>query len=261
MGAEINPNAVCSTDEFNRRMAEAQRESQRFADIENQMAAARAQEERYMQQQREEAAARAARGEQKFSDNFIPPPSSGGNNTGAPPAPGYNQDLWSLTSPAATLHGHQAHPELSGASAGNIHANPNTQLMHRDWATEQNASQSPGSTSIYSESAPVVVYRTDMPTTHSPDPYPTDMSRLHHGNVVGGYATNAQDINYGHISGSEGARRLDLPKDNPLPTHVVNVDLPIGTSVEASRPQSGEARQYRLYERIASWFTNSRKLG
>ncbi|MFY9288785.1 MAG: hypothetical protein WAO98_09830 [Alphaproteobacteria bacterium] len=172
---------------------------------------------------------------------------------------GYVQELFRLTASAANLHGHQSHPELSGASAGNIHSDAT--LMGRDWAAQQNAAQEVGTTLTYHEDAPVIVYRTDMPTTHQPDPHPTDMARLHHGNVVGAYATNAQDVKYGDITGSEGQRMLSLPKDNPLPTHIVDVSLPIGTFVEASRPISGEVRQYKLFERVSAWFSNSRKLG
>lgn len=171
----------------------------------------------------------------------------------------YVEELFRLTAPAATQKADTPHPELSGATAGNIHSSAT--LMGRNWAAEQNAKQSDEEIPIYHKDGPIIQYNTDIPTARQPEIDPTSMARVHHGNIVGSYATNLRDIDYGYIDGEEARKRLSLPEDGSPPTHFVDVYLPIGTLVEASRPESDLARQYIIStKKVLSWFINSRKL-
>lgn len=165
----------------------------------------------------------------------------------------YYNDLWRLTAPANTNEGNIPHPDLPGASSAQIHASLGLELKDRDWAAKQNSMQPQDATPTYHTEAPVVVYRTDIDAD--------GFVRLHtDSNKVGDWSTRDRDVNYGYIDRQDAASRLSLPQQNPLPTHISDLSPPIGTTVEASRPVSGQVIQFNIQERIASWFSNTRPL-
>lgn len=227
MGAEINPSM--STPE--------------------QLTVYQAEERRAMQQQeaarREQEAARAA--EDRYLRNNPPPPPLD------VPVNYYN-DLWSLTAPSATNEGHLPHPEIPGATSAQLHASQGLELKDRDWAAQQNAQQAAGRIPEYHPEAPVVVYSINLT--------PTDLARVHGDhNLVGQYTTRPADINDGHMSAEEIADKLSLAKNQPLPTKISDVHVGVGTSVEASRPISGEVRQIKISDLGSTSFVNTRDLG
>lgn len=179
-------------------------------------------------------------------------------NTPPPPPPGvpvnFYNDLWSLTAPASTNEGHIHHPEIPGATSAQLHASRGLELKDRDWAAQQNAQQSAGRTPEYHPEAPVVVYSINLT--------PTDLARVHGDhNPVGPYATRPVDINDGHMSAEEIADKLSIPRNQPLPTKISDVQVGLGTSVEASRPISGEARQIKISDLGSTTFLNTRDIG
>lgn len=175
---------------------------------------------------------------------------------GRPPgmSESFYNDLWSLTAPSATNEGHLPHPEMPGATSAQLHASPGLELKDREWAAQQNALQDAGRTPEYHAEAPVVIYRVNLT--------PTEFERVHGAdNQEGRYATRPVDINDGHMSAEEIARRLSLPTDQPLPTKVSDVHVAHGTFIEASRPDSGEARQFKISDIGSVSFVNTRDIG
>jgi hypothetical protein len=227
MGAVINPSA--STPEaLAVYHAEERAAMQRLETARMQQEAARAAEDRYLK------------------DNPQPPP------PGVPV--NYYNDLWSLTAPASTNEGHIPHPEIPGATSAQLHASPRLELKDRDWAAQQNAQLAVGRTPEYHPEAPVVVYSINLT--------PTDLARVHGDhNPVGPYATRPVDINNGHMSAEEIAHKLSIPRNQPLPTKISDVEVGLGTSVEASRPISGEARQIKIRDLGSTIFLNTRNIG
>lgn len=227
MGCVINPSAS-TPEQLTVYQQEERAAIQRLQEARQRYDDARAAEDRYLR------------------DNPPPPPANVPVN--------YYNDLWKLTAPAATNEGSVPHPELPGASSSQIHASQGLELKERDWAAQQNAQQAADETAIYHTQAPVIVYNTNIDAN--------GFVRLHHDyNQVGDWSTRDRDVNYGHIDQQEAASRLSLPQNSPLPTHISDLSPPIGTSVEASRPISGEAMQFNIHERIATWFSNPRPLG
>jgi hypothetical protein len=232
MGAVINPSA--STPE--------------------QMAAYQAEERAAMQRHEaarlQQEAARAA--EDQYLKNNPPPP---------PPDTlvNYYNDLWSLTAPAATKEGFVPHPEIPGATSGQLHASEGLELKDRGWAAQQNAMQGEDRTPEYHPEAPVVIYRINLE--------PTDMERVHReANMLGEYATRPRDINDGAMKPDEIAKILSLPTQDEngremLPTHVSDFHVKIGTEATASRPESGRARQFKVSDLGAITLSNTRHLG
>ncbi|MFA5957061.1 hypothetical protein [Hyphomicrobium sp.] len=160
----------------------------------------------------------------------------------------YTQELFRIMAPAYTQPVNTPHPQMSGATAGVIFS---CEVKPRDWTAQQNAQQPIGSIPNYNTNSPALAYSTTIPTT--------DVVRAHHvSNEPGPWATRAADINHGHLSGDHVQRILAL-KDTP--THVSDVNVPIGTFVVASRPISGEAQQFNLAGNIGDCFRNSRPLG
>jgi hypothetical protein len=163
----------------------------------------------------------------------------------------YFNDLWKLTAPAATNEGHIPHPELPGATSAQLHASQGLELKNREWAEQQNAMQGASEIPEYNPQAPVVNYQTNIPTE--------DINRVHNAdNVLGRYSTPGDNINHGHLSPLEAQRLLDLPT---LPSLVSDVDVRVGTAVEASRPISGHVRQLKISALDAIAMSNTRELG
>ncbi len=190
----------------------------------------------------------------------------GPGNNGQPPTStadvNYFSDLWKLTAPAATNEAHIPHPELPATTSGNIHASVGLELRDREWAAQQNAGQDPRDTPTYHTQAPVVVYNTDIDAEGVVRVHTLKSDSLNtEDTTVGNWSTRSSDINDGHLPAKEIADRLSLPSSKPLPTHISDVTPPVGTTVEASRPISGEARQFSMRDRIASWFGNTRDVG
>jgi hypothetical protein len=163
----------------------------------------------------------------------------------------YYNDLWKLTAPGATNEGRIPHPELPGATSAQLHASQGLELKDREWAAQQNAMQGAAQIPEYNPQAPVVNYQTNIPTE--------EINRVHNpDNALGRYATPGDNINHGHVSPLEAQRLLDLPT---LPSLVSDVDLRVGTSVEASRPISGQVRQLKISALDAITISNTRELG
>ncbi len=227
MGAEINPSAS-TPEQMAVYQAEERAAMQRQEAARQQQDVARAAEDRYLR------------------DNPPPPP------PGVPV--NYYNDLWSLTAPAATNEGDIPHPEIPGATSAQLHASPGLELKDREWAAQQNALREAGRTPEYHPEVPVVIYSVNLT--------PTDFDRVHGpNNQEGPYATRPVDINDGHMSAEEIAQKLSLPRDQPLPTKVSDVHVAHGTFVEASRPISGEARQFKISDLGSVSFVNARDIG
>jgi len=232
MGAVINPSAS-TPEQMAVYQAEERAAMQRQEAARLQQEAARAAEDRYL------------------NDNPPPPPPNVPVN--------YYNDLWSLTAPAATNEGYIPHPEIAGATSAQLHASQGLELKDRDWAAQQNALRPEGHIPEFHEQAPVVVYRINLE--------PTDLERAHReANKLGEYATQARYINDGHMDPEEIARILSLQTTDRhgnkiLPTHISDVDVSIGTEVVASRPISGEARQYKISDLGAITLLNERDIG
>lgn len=226
MGAVINPSA--STPEtLAAYQAEERATMQRLEAARLQQENARAAEDRYLK------------------NNPPPPPPNIPVN--------YYNDLWSLTAPSATNEGHIPHPEIPGATSAQLHASQGLELKDRDWAAQQNAQQAAGRTPEYHPEGPVVVYSINLT--------PTELARVHGDhNLVGPYATRPVDINDGHMSAEEIAHKLSLPSNQPLPTKISDVQVGPGTSVEASRPISGEVRQLKISDLGSTKFLNTRSI-
>lgn len=227
MGAVINPSAS-TPEQMTAYQAEERAAMQRREAARIQQEAARAAEDQYLR------------------DNPPPPPPN-------VPINFYN-DLWSLTAPSATNEGHIPHPEIPGATSAQLHASLGLELKDRDWAAQQNSLQDPGKVPEYHPEAPVVIYSINLT--------PTELDRVHGAdNQHGRYATRPVDINDGHMSAEEIARRLSLPPDQPLPTKVSDVQVAHGAFVEASRPDSGEVRQFKISDLGSVSFVNTRDIG
>lgn len=206
--------------------------------------------------QRQEAARLQQEGARAAEDRYLK------NNPPSPP-PGvpvnYYNDLWSLTAPASTNEGHIPHPEIAGATSGQLHASRGLELKDREWAGQQNEKQEAGQIPEYHPEAPVIIYRINLE--------PTDLERAHReANQLGEYSTQARYINDGHMSAEEIANILSLRTTDKngnkiLPTHISDVNVAVGTEVVASRPISGEARQYKISDLGAITLSNKRDIG
>lgn len=204
------------------------------------------------------------------SNNGRTPPSHGGGSDGVPPLSGWVSDLFSITKSTHTMESHLEHPDLRGLSAGAAHTSPDVELKPRDYAAEQNAlmaADNPKATAPYHEDRPVIQYRTDMATdglrrVWGPDAPITDPT-VAPPKEAGGWGTRLTDIQRPDgtfVSGEEVKVILSTPYPDP-PTYVSTVQPPVGTLVEASKPISDKARQYRFAKWTHSWFQNKKTLG
>lgn len=171
-----------------------------------------------------------------------------GGNDGAPPSDGsgkppqgYFQILLSITKEATTATADTPHSILDGATAGQIHGSPYTQLMPRDYADQQNAA-SGYSIPEYHRDAPIINYRTDISTDNM----------VHFGKGPGDWQADARQLHGGHISPEEARKILAMPQE---PGAVFDVALPIGTTVEYSRPISGNVSQFKVGSLVGAVFS------
>jgi len=212
-----------------------------------------------------------------FADVSTPPSRPVDTAQSQPPKQddGYLRDLWGMTGKAANLESHTEHPDFRGASAGNVHSHAKLTggeglTGNEAWNAQRNdaarrneearkafeeSGLPPGDfIKPYHENRPIVSYRTDMHTD--------EISRVHgEDNKISRWATRRQDIQDAtgqYVSGEEAQQRLNTPN---TPTDVSSVHPDIGTDIIASRPISGDARQYQLLQLAESWFGPSTKLG
>ncbi len=179
-----------------------------------------------------------------------------GNVINAPPGDsgdggGYMRDLWGMTAKGAGLEPHLEHPDFPGSTSLNIQAGEHTKLYEDHEAARLNAEHIKANPTHYipphHEDRPVVSYRTDMVTDN--------LDHAHRSsNQVGVYATrpsDIQDASGAYHSAAQIQQDLNLPK---MPEYVSSVHPDIGTDILASRPISGNARQYELKQLADTWF-------
>lgn len=198
------------------------------------------------------------------------PPGGTSGGTGQPTAPqpnSYVGDLFHITKSTHTMEGHLEHPDLPGLSAAAAHNGPDVELKPRDYGTDQNSRQRPGTVETYHPDRPVISYRTDMPTeglvrVWGPETPIADPD-LKPPREAGAWATRASDVQHADgrfVSGVEAKDILATPYADP-PTNVSTVQPTVGTLTEASKPISDKARQYRFIQWTQSWFQNKKTLG
>jgi hypothetical protein len=142
------------------------------------------------------------------------------------------------------MEGHLPHPDMSGATAGDIHAK--SVLFPKNEAAARNAEREL-STPEYHEERAIIGYFTSIPTD--------GLGRVHGPNNQEGHWV-AKSVDFGGSS-AEAMANLSL---TALPTLQSDVQLFPGTYVEASRPVSDAVRQYYFYGHLAH-FSNTRTFG
>ena len=174
-----------------------------------------------------------------------PPPPQNNQGDSGQPGRTYETDLYEVAKKGATMEPHLPHPDMTGVTAQDVHAR--SHLFPKDEAARRNEA-SGFETPTYHEDRAIIGLSTSIPTD----------------NLARGHGVDNQRGDWGAQSSVfEGAtpemvgRAASL---SYLPDYYSSVHIPIGSYIEASRPESDAIRQFN-FDGKSAWFGESKKLG